>query len=230
MRRASHDGTRTRRRARGQRISPVSRPLRSPACAIRSRASHGSHEVRAEIARAARDFGRDPAGITLVAVSKTFPAEAIEPVLEAGQRVFGENYVQEAKAKWPALARALPGRRAAHDRAAAVEQGARGGRLFDAIQTLDRDSLAAALAKEIARAGPRAAPPRAGQHRRGAAEGRRACRRKPTPSSRPAASSTGLTIEGLMCIPPADEPPSPHFALLAKIAETQRARTRSRWA
>ena len=66
------------------------------------------HAVRAEIARATRDFERDPGDVTLVAVSKTFPAEAIEPVLAAGQRVFGENYVQEAKAKWPALRERYP--------------------------------------------------------------------------------------------------------------------------
>src|SRR5215217_6493608 len=109
--------------------------------------------VRAEIVRAARDFGRDPASITLVAVSKTFPAEAIEPVLAAGQRAFGENYVQEAKAKWPAL----------RERFEAVElhligplqsnKAREAVALFDVIHTLDRPSLAKALAKEIARAG-----------------------------------------------------------------------------
>src|SRR5215217_9188471 len=109
--------------------------------------------VRAEIVRAARDFGRDPASITLVAVSKTFPAEAIEPVLAAGQRAFGENYVQEAKAKWPAV----------RERFEAVElhligplqsnKAREAVALFDVIHTLDRPSLAQALAKEIARAG-----------------------------------------------------------------------------
>src|ERR1051325_11127409 len=111
------------------------------------------HAVRAEIIRAARDFGRDPAGITLVAVSKTFPAEAIEPALAAGHRVFGENYVQEAKAKWPALRERfscldlhLIGPLQSNKAREAV-------RVFDAIHSPDRPSLAQALAKEIARAG-----------------------------------------------------------------------------
>ena len=118
---------------------------------------HGSvarlDQVRAEIARAARDFGRDPAGITLVAVSKTFPAEAIEPVLAAGQRVFGENYVQEAKAKWAPLRERYPGVEL-HLVGPLQSNKARDAvRLFDAIHSLDRDSLAAALAKEIGKAG-----------------------------------------------------------------------------
>src|SRR5215217_3550134 len=174
--------------------------------------------VRAEIVRAARDFGRDPASITLVAVSKTFPAEAIEPVLAAGQRAFGENYVQEAKAKWPAL----------RERFEAVElhligplqsnKAREAVALFDVIHTLDRPSLAAALAKEIAKAGrgPRllvqvntGEEPQKGGVMPGDADGFvAACRER-----------HGLSIEGLMCIPPADEPPSPHFALLAKIAK-----------
>src|SRR5215207_2324038 len=108
--------------------------------------------VRAEIVRAARDFGRDPASITLVAVSKTFPAEAIEPVLAAGQRVFGENYVQEAKAKWGPLRERYPDVEL-HLIGPLQSNKARDAvRLFDAIHTLDRPSLAEALAKEIAKA------------------------------------------------------------------------------
>ena len=80
-----------------------------------------------EIERACREAARDPASVTLVAVSKTFAADAIEPVIAAGQTVFGENRVQEAAAKWPALAARHPGHRAAHDRAAAIEQGQGGG-------------------------------------------------------------------------------------------------------
>ena len=87
-------------------------------------------------------------------MTKTFDAEVIVPVLEAGHRVFGENRVQEAKAKWPAL-RALPRRRAAPDRAVAVEQGARGGELFDAIHSIDRPKIARAMAQEMARQGRR---------------------------------------------------------------------------
>ena len=89
--------------------------------------STGLAAVRQEIERACREASRDPASVTLVAVSKTFDADAIEPVIAAGQRVFGENRVQEAKAKWPALIGAHAGPRAAHDRAVAVEQGQGGG-------------------------------------------------------------------------------------------------------
>jgi pyridoxal phosphate enzyme (YggS family) len=174
-------------------------------------------EIQAAIARAARDVGRSPADITLVAVSKTFPPEAIEPVLAAGQRVFGENYVQDAKAKWPAL-------RERHD---GVELHLIGPlqsnkakdavALFDAIHTLDRPSLAQALAKEIARQGraPRllvqvntGEEPQKGGVPPGEVDAfLAACR-----------ETYGLTVSGLMCIPPAADPPSPHFALLNAIA------------
>ncbi|HEX7930542.1 MAG TPA: alanine racemase, partial [Sphingomicrobium sp.] len=109
--------------------------------------------IRASVARAARDFGRKPQSVTLIAVSKTKPAEQIAEVLEAGQRVFGENYVQEAKAKWPALKARFPdaelhmiGPLQSNKAREAVE-------LFDAIHSLDRESLAKELAREIARAG-----------------------------------------------------------------------------
>ena len=184
------------------------------------------NEVRAAIARAARDSGRDPDEVTLVAVSKTFPAEAIEPVLAAGQRAFGENYVQEAKAKWPAL----------RERFEAVElhligplqsnKAREAVALFDVIHTLDRPSLAQALAKEIARAGrgPRLLvqvntgeePNKGGVGPQDADAFLQACRER-----------HGLEVEGLMCIPPAEDPPSPHFALLAKIARRNGLKTLS---
>jgi pyridoxal phosphate enzyme (YggS family) len=175
------------------------------------------HAVRAEIVRAARDFERDPADVTLVAVSKTFPADAIEPVLAAGQRVFGENYVQEAKAKWGPLRQRYPGVELHLIGPLQSNKAGDAVRLFDAIHTLDRDSLAAALAKEIAKVGraPRllvqvntGEEPQKGGVMPGDADAFIAgCRDK-----------HGLEVEGLMCIPPADEPPSPHFGLLAKIA------------
>ena len=105
--------------------------------------------VRAAIARAARDVGRDPAGITLVAVSKTFPVEVIEPALAAGQRVFGENYVQEAKAKWPALCERYPDVELHVIGPLQSNKAREAVALFEAIHSLDRPSLAAALAKEI---------------------------------------------------------------------------------
>ncbi|HEX2136887.1 MAG TPA: YggS family pyridoxal phosphate-dependent enzyme [Microvirga sp.] len=174
-------------------------------------------EVRAAIARAARDSGRDPQDVTLVAVSKTFPAETVEPVLGAGQRAFGENYVQEARAKWPALRERYPGVEL-HLIGPLQSNKARDAvALFDVIHTLDRPSLAEALAKEIARAGrsPRllvqvntGEEPQKGGVAPGEADAfLAACRER-----------YALTIAGLMCIPPAADPPSPHFALLAAIA------------
>jgi len=178
----------------------------------------GLRQVREAIRRAASDYERDPSGITLVAVSKTFPSEAIEPVLAAGQRVFGENYVQEAKAKWPELRQRYPdvelhmiGPLQSNKAREAVE-------LFDVIHTLDRPSLAEALSKEIAKQGraPRLLvqvntgeePQKGGVVPAEADAFLEACRTK-----------YGLTVEGLMCIPPAQDPPSPHFALLNTIAK-----------
>jgi len=177
----------------------------------------GLAAVRAEIARACRDAGRDPAGVTLVAISKTFGAEAIEPVIAAGQRVFGENRVQEAKAKWPSLI-ARHGGIELHLVGSLQSNKAREAvALFDAIHSLDRASLAEALAKEIARQGrnPRllvevntgAEPQKAGIRPEEADAFLAACRDR-----------YGLTIAGLMCIPPVDEAPAPHFALTARIA------------
>ncbi|WP_439499328.1 YggS family pyridoxal phosphate-dependent enzyme [Bosea sp. (in: a-proteobacteria)] len=173
--------------------------------------------TQAAIARAARDFGREPGDVTLIAVSKTMPDEAILPALEAGQRIFGENYVQEAKAKWPALRERFPDVEL-HMIGPLQSNKARDAvALFDAIHTLDRESLAKELAREIGRAGR--APklfvqvntgeePQKGGVNPGEADAFiTRCR-----------AEHGLVIAGLMCIPPADEPPSPHFALLAKIA------------
>ena len=182
--------------------------------------------VRAAIARAARDFGRDPASVTLVAVSKTFPAEDIEPVLAAGQRIFGENYVQEAKAKWAPLRARYPDVEL-HLIGPLQSNKARDAvALFDAIHTLDRESLAKELAKEIARVERR---PRLLVQVNTGEEAQKggvmpadadafitACRER-----------WGLAIEGLMCIPPADEPPSPHFALLHAIAASHGLKTLS---
>jgi len=175
-------------------------------------------DVRAAIRRAEADAGRDPGAVTLVAVSKTFPAEDIVPVLAAGQRVFGENRVQEAKAKWPALREQFAGVEL-HLIGPLQSNKARDAvALFDVIETVDRESLAVELGKEIARAGraPRLLvqvntgeePQKAGIPPREADAFLAACRDR-----------WGLQVCGLMCIPPADEPPSPHFALLATIAQ-----------
>jgi pyridoxal phosphate enzyme (YggS family) len=183
-------------------------------------------EVRDAIARAARDCERDPAEITLVAVSKTFPADAIEPVLGAGHRIFGENYVQETKAKWPALRERYPGVELHLIGPLQSNKAKEAVALFDVIHSLDRPSLAEALSKEIARSGRRPRllvqvntgeePQKGGVVPLEADAFVAACRDR-----------YGLTIDGLMCIPPAEDPPSPHFALLNKIARRNGLKTLS---
>jgi pyridoxal phosphate enzyme (YggS family) len=174
-------------------------------------------EVRREIAAASRRANRDPAGVTLVAVSKTFPAERIEPVIAAGQRVFGENRVQEAKAKWPELAARhrdlelhLIGPLQSNKAKEAVA-------LFDAIHSVDRPGLCEALAREIARQGR--LPTLFVQVNTGAEPQKAGVLPEETDAFLAACRDTyGLAIGGLMCIPPVDEAPAPHFALLRKIA------------
>lgn len=174
-------------------------------------------EVRRRIAEACREAGRDAAAVTLVAVSKTFAADAIEPVIAAGQRVFGENRVQEAKAKWPALRERHPGIALHLIGPLQSNKAKEAVALFDAIHSVDRPSLCAALAKEIEKQGRSpllfveintgAEPQKAGVLPEAANAFLRDCR-----------ETYGLKVAGLMCIPPAEEPPAPHFALTAKIA------------
>jgi pyridoxal phosphate enzyme (YggS family) len=173
--------------------------------------------TRAAIARAARDFEREPDSVALIAVSKTMPADAILPALEAGQRIFGENYVQEAKAKWPELKQLFPDAQLHMIGPLQSNKAREAVELFDAIHSLDRESLAKELAREIARTGKTPTlfvqvntgdePQKGGVSPAGIDAFLDNCR-----------VHHGLVITGLMCIPPADEPPSPHFALLAKIA------------
>jgi pyridoxal phosphate enzyme (YggS family) len=173
--------------------------------------------VREEIAQACRTAGRDPAEVTLIAVSKTFDAEAIEPVIIAGQRVFGENRVQEAKAKWPPLTARHPGIALHLVGPLQSNKAKEAVALFDAIHSVDRPSLAEALAKEIARQGRSpllfvevntgGESQKAGVLPEEVDSFLQACREQ-----------YRLAISGLMCLPPANEPPAPHFALTAKIA------------
>ncbi len=167
--------------------------------------------------------------MTLVAISKTFGADAIEPVIAAGQRVFGENRVQEAKAKWPALQARHPGIELHLVGPLQSNKAKEAVALFDAIHSVDRPSLAEALAKEIARQGR--SPLLFVEINTGAraAKGRRAAGSRPTHFFGDCRESYGLAIAGLMCIPPADEPPAPHFALTAKIARAQRAEAACPW-
>jgi PLP dependent protein len=177
----------------------------------------GLSAVRAEIARACRDAARDPAGVTLVAVSKTFAADAIEPAIAAGQRVFGENRVQEAKSKWPPLVARHPGLELHLVGALQSNKAKEAVALFNGIHSVDRASLAEALGKEIAKQSRRpllfveintgAEPQKAGVLPQEADAFLTACHDR-----------YGLAISGLMCLPPQNEAPAPHFALTAKIA------------
>lgn len=174
-------------------------------------------DVKARIVAAEQAASRPAGAVTLVAVSKTFEADAIRPVLDAGQRIFGENRVQEAQGKWPALKVDFPdidlhliGPLQSNKAKEAVA-------LFDVIETVDRDKIAAELAKEMMKQGraPRlyvqvnigSEPQKAGIEPQEAVAFVARCR-----------EAHRLAIEGLMCIPPADENPGPHFALLEKLA------------
>ena len=173
--------------------------------------------VRRQVADACREAGRAPASVTLIAVSKTFPTDAIEQAIIAGQKVFGENRVQESKAKWPALREKYPDLELHLIGPLQSNKAKEAVALFDAIHSVDRPSICEALAKEIVKQGraPRlfveintgAEPQKAGILPENADAFLRECR-----------DTYGLTIDGLMCIPPFDEAPAPHFALTAKIA------------
>ena len=181
-------------------------------------ATEGLQAVQQRLDRAARDSRRAAAEIALVVVSKTHGAEAIEPLLAAGHRLFGENRVQEAESKWPQLKARWPGVELHLIGPLQTNKVKSALALFDVIQTLDRDSLARELAKEIARSGktPRLyvqvntgeEPQKAGVAPAAADAFIRACQQ-----------THGLALEGLMCIPPAGELAAPHFSLLRKLAE-----------
>ena len=173
--------------------------------------------VEREIARACADAGRERSSVRLIAVSKTFDAAAIAPVLAAGQRVFGENRVQEAKAKWPAITAGTPGIELHLIGPLQSNKAKDAVALFDAIHSVDRPSICEALAKEIEKQGRSPTlfvqintgeePQKAGIAPSDADAFLAACSR-----------DYGLSIAGLMCIPPVEDAPAPHFALTAKIA------------
>ncbi|UAK24323.1 YggS family pyridoxal phosphate-dependent enzyme [Sphingomonas nostoxanthinifaciens] len=172
--------------------------------------------TRDRIARAARLADRPASAVTLVAVSKTHPADAIVPLIAAGQRVFGENRVQEAEEKWPALKEATPdialhlvGQLQSNKAAQAVA-------LFDAIHALDRPSLADALMRAIDAQGR--APACFVQVNIGAEPQKGGCAIEGVPGLLDHCRALGLPIAGLMCVPPLDVEPAPYFALLAKLA------------
>jgi PLP dependent protein len=177
----------------------------------------GLTDVRRRLAEAATRAGRDPAAVTLVAVSKTKEVPAIEPVLKAGQRVFGENRVQEAAGKWPMLRQATSGIKLHLIGPLQTNKAADAVRLFDAIESVDREKLARILTQEMTRQARRldcfiqintgAEPQKAGILPQEADRFIDLCR-----------GALNLPVVGLMCIPPASEDPAPHFELLADIA------------
>jgi PLP dependent protein len=186
--------------------APVTPPLPSALAAVESDILRACHEAR-----------RDRASVTLIAVSKTFDADAIMPVIRAGQRVFGENRCQEAKAKWPRLISAYPDVNLHLIGPLQSNKAKEAVALFDAIHSVDRPSICQALAKEIDSQQRRPElfvqlntgeePQKAGVAPAEADAFIASCREK-----------YGLSISGLMCIPPVNEAPAPHFALTAKIA------------
>ena len=174
-------------------------------------------EVRSRIARAEQDAGRAAGSVALVAVSKTFDAGDIRPVIEAGQLIFGENRVQEAAAKWPALRAEFAGVELHLIGPLQSNKAKEAVALFDVIESVDREKIAAELSKEMRRQAKAPSlyvqvntgsePQKAGVQPRDAVAFVARCR-----------EVHGVAIEGLMCIPPQDENPGPHFALLAKLA------------
>lgn len=172
--------------------------------------------VQAEIARAAATAGRKPDEVTLIAVSKTHDADAIRPLIAAGQRHFGENRVQEAEGKWPALREETPGivlhlvgQLQSNKAEAAVA-------LFDAIHSVDRPSLVTALAKAMNRTGRR--PACFVQVNIGDEDQKGGCAVADLPALLAEARATDMPVAGLMAVPPLEVEPAPYFALLARLA------------
>lgn len=174
-------------------------------------------EIKGRMARAAREAARQDGGAGLVAVTKTFAADEILPVLEAGHRVFGENRVQEAEGKWPALRERFPGLELHLIGPLQSNKAADAVALFDVIETVDREKIARSLKTEMDKQSRRLRlyvqvntglePQKAGIAPDDTRQFVALCR-----------DELGLQVEGLMCIPPADENPGPHFALLRKLA------------
>lgn len=175
-------------------------------------------DVKQKISAAEKDAGRNNGDVTLVAVSKTFDAEAIRPVITAGQRVFGENRVQESEGKWPQLKSETPGLELHLIGPLQSNKAADAVKLFDVIETVDREKIARAIAAEIQKQGKTVRlyvqvnigmePQKAGIEPKETVAFVNFCR-----------NELGLKIEGLMCIPPAEDHPGPYFGLLRKLSE-----------
>ncbi|MFS0738015.1 YggS family pyridoxal phosphate-dependent enzyme [Sphingomonas sp. 1P06PA] len=173
--------------------------------------------VRAAIAHAARPARRDPAAVELIAISKTQPAEAIVPLIAAGHRSFGENRVQEAQGKWPALRESTPGIRLHLVGQLQSNKADAAVALFDAIHSVDRPSLVGALAQAMAAQDRR--PDCFLQVNIGDEAQKGGCAIDALPALIADAQAAALPIAGLMCVPPADTEAAPYFALLAKLAK-----------
>ncbi|NTF08740.1 YggS family pyridoxal phosphate-dependent enzyme [Agrobacterium rubi] len=175
-------------------------------------------DVTQRIAAVAEKAGRKPGTVSLVAVSKTFDGDTIQPVIDCGQRIFGENRVQEAQGKWPALKEKTDGIELHLIGPLQSNKAADAVALFDVIETVDREKIARALADECTKQGRALRfyvqvntgmePQKAGIDPRETVAFVAMCR-----------DELKLNVEGLMCIPPAEEYPGPHFALLAKLAK-----------
>lgn len=175
-------------------------------------------DVQQKIAKAEREAGRSGGSAQLVAVSKTFDADAIRPVIQAGQRVFGENRVQESQGKWPELKAGTPGIELHLIGPLQSNKAADAVALFDVIETIDREKIARALSAEMkaqrrqlpvyVQVNTGLEPQKAGIAPDDAVSFAGFCEQE-----------LGLDVVGLMCIPPAEENPGPHFALLAKLAK-----------
>lgn len=172
--------------------------------------------MRRRIGKAARAAGRDPADITLTAVSKQQPDAAIQAALDAGQRVFGENRVQEAQGRWAVRRGAVPGLELRLIGPLQSNKAAQALALFDVIETLDRDRLARALADAAMKAGVR--PRVLVQVNTGEEPQKAGVVPADADAFIAAVRAYDFDLQGLMCIPPADEEPAMHFALLARIA------------
>lgn len=175
------------------------------------------HDIQANMAKACREVGRDPASVKLIVVSKTYDADVIRPVLAAGHRAFGENRVQESQGKWPALKAEFPGTQLHLIGPLQSNKAAEAVALFDAIHTIDRPKIAQALAAEMTKQNKHLTlyiqvntglePQKAGIAPQDTAAFVIHCR-----------ETLNLNVGGLMCIPPVEEEPAVHFAFLAKLA------------
>ena len=173
-------------------------------------------DIHARIAHTARLARREPGDVTLIAVSKTHPADAIRPLLAAGHRDFGENRVQEAQEKWPALRSDYPDARLHLIGQLQSNKAADAVAIADAIHSVDRPSLIAALARAMDASGRR--PDCFVQVNIGAEEQKGGCAIDALPALLSESRAADLPVAGLMCIPPADTEAAPYFALLSKIA------------